>query len=42
MPELPQLHGAFEGRAYIGIPFLRSYVKRRSNYDVGWSSLLER
>jgi hypothetical protein len=40
-PEPPQLHGVFEGRAYLGVPFLRSYVKRGSNYDVGWSSLLE-
>ena len=40
-PEPPQLHGDFEGRAYLGVPFLRPYVRERSNGLLGWGSLLD-
>ena len=40
-PEPPQLHGDFEGRAYLGVPFLRPYLRERSNGLIGWGSLLD-
>jgi hypothetical protein len=40
-PEPPQLWGEFTGRAYFGVPFLRSYVRARCDANGCWGSLLE-
>jgi hypothetical protein len=34
-----QVHGKFKGRAYVGVPFLRWYV--RDCMSAGWGSLLD-
>ena len=40
-PEPPQIHGEFEGRAYLGVPFLSRYVRERARANKGWRSLLD-
>jgi hypothetical protein len=42
-PEPPQIRGEFDAskRAYLGVPFLRAYVRRRGRLGRGWGALLD-
>jgi hypothetical protein len=42
-PEPPQIRGVFDAseRAYLGVPFLRSYVRKRGRIGRGWGALLD-
>lgn len=40
-PEPEQAHGEFDGRAYYGVPFLRSYISRRARVTGGRGTLID-
>jgi hypothetical protein len=42
-PEPPQIRGVFDSgeRAYLGVPFLRAYVRKRGRLGRGWGALLD-